>query len=189
MSERDAKPSVQSLLQSSTLLNALTPAELDILMGQSRVAHAEKGEILWLAGDQVDFFGLAGSGFIKMVRGSADGNDVTIELMGPGQIFGLMGTISLTGCPLTAMAVTDCWYLRIPKRQMLQIYETSTALKDRLVRRMTLRLHGAMDLMAKMSSGPGSDSSHRPLSRQMTERRRVRWRACACAASIPNPAN
>jgi CRP-like cAMP-binding protein len=153
MADRDTKPSVQSLLQSSTLLNALTPAELDMLMTSSRVAHADKGEIIWLAGDQVDFFGLAGSGFVKMVRGNADGNDVTIELMGPGQIFGLMGTISLAGCPLTAMAVTDLWYLRIPKRPMLQIYEGSTALKDRLVRRMTLRLHGAMDLMAKMSSG------------------------------------
>jgi CRP/FNR family transcriptional regulator len=88
-----------------------------------------------------------------MVRGSADGTDVTIELMGPGQVFGLMGTISMAGCPLAAIAVTDLWYLRIAKRPMLQIYETSSALKDRLVRRMTLRLHGAMDLMAKMSSG------------------------------------
>lgn len=153
MPDPDIKPTVQSLLQSSTLLNALTPAEMDSLLTSSRVVHVSRGEIIWMTGDQVDFFGLAGTGFIKMVRGNADGTDVAVELMGPGQIFGMMGTIAMSGCPLTAIAVTDLWYLRIPKRQFLDIYEKNTVLKDRLVRRMTVRLHGAMDLMARMSSG------------------------------------
>jgi CRP-like cAMP-binding protein len=153
MSDSTPKPSVQSLLQSSTLLNALTPDELESLAGLSRVVHVDRGEIIWMTGDQVDYFGLAGTGFVKMVRGNADGTDVAVELMGPGQIFGMMGTISMGGCPLTAIAVTDMWYLRIPKRPFLDIYESNVRLKDILVRRMTLRLHGAMDLMARMSSG------------------------------------
>jgi CRP-like cAMP-binding protein len=153
MSDSTPKPTIQSLLQSSTLLNALTPSELESLATVSRVAHVERGEIIWMTGDHVDYFGLAGTGFVKMVRGSADGTDIAVELMGPGQIFGMMGTIALSGCPLTAIAVTDMWYLRIPKRAFLEIYEHSTRLKDVLVRRMTVRLHGAMDLMARMSSG------------------------------------
>ena len=153
MSDSTPKPSVQALLQSSTLLNALTPEELESLGSLSRVAHVERGEIIWMTGDEVDYFGLAGTGFVKMVRGSAEGTDIAVELMGPGQIFGMMGTISMSGCPLTAIAVTEMWYLRIPKRPFLEIYDKSVRLKDILVRRMTLRLHGAMDLMARMSSG------------------------------------
>lgn len=153
MSDPTPKPTVQSLLQSSTLLNALTSEEMESLQSSSRVVHVARGETIWFTGDEVDFFGLAGTGFIKMVRGNADGTDVAVELMGPGQIFGMMGTITMTGCPLTAIAVTDMWYLRIPKRPFLEIYEKNVRLKDRLVRRMTLRLHGAMDLMARMSSG------------------------------------
>lgn len=153
MPHSTSKPSVQSLLQSSTLLNALTSEELQSLALVSRVVHVNRGEVIWITGEQVDFFGLAGTGFIKMVRGNADGTDVAVELMGPGQIFGMMGTIAMSGCPLTAMAVTDLWYLRIPKRPFVEIYERNNVLKDRLVRRMTVRLHTAMDLMAKMSSG------------------------------------
>jgi CRP/FNR family transcriptional regulator, nitrogen oxide reductase regulator len=153
MVDRSSKPLVQSVLHSSTLLNACASADVDALASASRVVHADKGEVIWLSGDSVDFFGLAGSGFVKMVKGAPSGADVTVELMGPGQIFGMMGTIASTGCPLTAMAVTDLWYARIPKRMFLEIYERSPALKDRLIRRMTTRLHGAMDLMAKMSSG------------------------------------
>lgn len=153
MSDSTPKPTVQSLLQSSTLLNALTPEEMETLASTSRVVHVGRGEIIWISGDEVDYFGLAGTGFVKMVRGNADGTDVAVELMGPGQIFGMMGTITMAGCPLTSIAVTDMWYLRIPKRPFLDIYEKNVRLKDRLVRRMTLRLHGAMDLMARMSSG------------------------------------
>ncbi|MFI5386198.1 MAG: Crp/Fnr family transcriptional regulator [Fimbriimonadales bacterium] len=134
-------------------MNALTSDQMESLATTSRVAHVDRGEIIWITGDEVDYFGLAGTGFVKMVRGNADGTDVAVELMGPGQIFGMMGTIAMSGCPLTAIAVTDMWYLRIPKRPFLEIYERNTNLKDRLVRRMTLRLHGAMDLMARMSSG------------------------------------
>ncbi|HZH99286.1 MAG TPA: Crp/Fnr family transcriptional regulator, partial [Fimbriimonadaceae bacterium] len=147
------KPTVESVLQSSTLLNALTPEEMRQLKDLSRVVRAEKGEVIWLSGSDVDFFGLASTGFVKMVRSNADGTDVTAELMGPGQIFGMMGTITHTGCPLSAVAVTDLWYLRVPKRPFLQIYESNVAMKDRLVRRLTNRLHSAIDLMARMSSG------------------------------------
>jgi len=153
MFDSTQKPSVQSLLQSSTLLNALTPAEMETLATASRAVRVDRGEIIWMTGEEVDYFGLAGTGFVKMVRGNADGTDVAVELMGPGQIFGMMGTITQTGCPLTAVAVTDMWYVRIPKRPFLDIYEKNDRMKDRLVRRMTVRLHGAMDLMARMSSG------------------------------------
>lgn len=153
MHDSTPKPSISNLLQSSTLLNALTPEEMEGLATTSRVAHVDRGEIIWMTGDDVDYFGLAGTGFVKMVRGNSDGTDVAVELMGPGQIFGMMGAIAMSGCPLTAIAVTDMWYLRIPKRPFLEIYARNVRLKDSLVRRMTLRLHGAMDLMARMSSG------------------------------------
>jgi CRP-like cAMP-binding protein len=153
MVDRTLKPTPQTLLQSSSILNVLTPEEQESLAAISRVVHAERGEMIWFVGDDVDFFGLAGTGFVKMVRGNSEGNDIAVELMGPGQIFGMMGTIAMSGCPLTAVAVTDLWYLRIPKRPFLEIYEKNIPLKDRLVRRLTLRLHGAMDLMARMSSG------------------------------------
>src|SRR5579862_380867 len=139
MFDSTQKPSVQSLLQSSTLLNALTPAEMETLATASRAVRVDRGEIIWMTGEEVDYFGLAGTGFVKMVRGNADGTDVAVELMGPGQIFGMMGTITQTGCPLTAVAVTDMWYVRIPKRPFLDIYEKNDRMKDRLVRRMTVR--------------------------------------------------
>lgn len=153
MSTTSEKPSAISVLQSSTLLNALNASEMERLTAVARVVRATRGEVIWNSGAEVDFFGLAGSGFVKMVRSCVDGTDVTVELMGPSQIFGLMGTITGTGCPLSAVAVTDLWYARLPKSVFLEIFEKSVPMKDRILRRTAVRLHGMVDLMARMSSG------------------------------------
>jgi CRP-like cAMP-binding protein len=147
------KPSILGLLHSNTLLNALSEAQVQQLAASSRVVHVERGEMIWSSGANIDYIGLAGTGFIKMVRSRGNGSVVTVELFGPGQIFGLMGAITGTGCPLSAVAVTDLFYLRISKAPILEIYGTSMALKDRLVRRSALRLHAQVDLYARMSTG------------------------------------
>ncbi|MGV3614167.1 MAG: Crp/Fnr family transcriptional regulator [Fimbriimonas sp.] len=147
------KPSVRATLQANSLLNALSPEELERLGSSCRLVRASRGEVIWSNGATADFFGLSADGFVKMVRSCPSGVDVALELMGPGQIFGLMGTLTGAGCPLTAMAVTDLWYLRVPKQAFLDIYEKSVPLKDQLVRKTALRLHGFVDFMARLSNG------------------------------------
>lgn len=147
------RPSAISVLQSTTLLNSLPFEDMDRLAAMSHMAFAERGTAIWLHGSETDFFGVVGSGFVKMVRSNSTGQEVTAELMGPGQIFGLLGTVDGTGCPLSARAVADCWYLKVPKAQFLPIYNQRTTLKDHIVRRTTTRLRNAYDMMARMSTG------------------------------------
>jgi CRP/FNR family transcriptional regulator, nitrogen oxide reductase regulator len=153
MSLTSERPRALAVLQSNTLLNALTYEQIEGLAKVCRPVYAERGEMIWWSGADVDFFGLAADGFVKMVRSCPNGNDVTMELFGPGQIFGMMGTITRTGCPLSSYSVTNLWYLRIPKKAFLDIYEQNIPLKDRLLRKTALRLHAAVNLMAHMSSG------------------------------------
>lgn len=147
------KPSLRGVLQSSRVLGVLPPEELARLAEASRVVLATRGEVIWNSGATVDFIGLAGTGFVKMVRSCASGSNVTVELMGPGQVFGLVGAVVGTGCPLSAVAVTDLWYARISKSVFLDIYASSAVLKDQLVRRMAVRFHDAVQLMARLSNG------------------------------------
>ncbi len=151
--EISEKPNVAAVLQSNALLKAISAEDLSELTRVSRLVRAEKGEVLWFNGSEVDYIGLSATGFVKMVRTNSMGNDVTIELFGPGHLFGLMGAITGTGCPLTARAISDLWYLRIPKSAILDIYGHSIALKDVLIRKSALRLHGTVELMARLSSG------------------------------------
>ncbi len=151
---RAEKPgSVLSVLRSSTLLNGIGEDEFVRLGEVSHLAFAEKGEVIWFNGSDLSFFGLAATGFVKMVRSNPSGQEMTMEIMGPGQIFGMLGTIEGTGCPLSARAVSDGWYLKIPKKEFLACYRESSLLKDHVISRTTKRLKQTYDLMARMARG------------------------------------
>lgn len=147
------RPSPISVLRSSTLLNAVSDADLDSLVALCHTAYAERGDTLWIHGSQTEFFGIVGVGFVKMVKSLQGGQEVTHEIMGPGQVFGLLGTIDRSGCPLSARAVTPLWYLKVPKREFIPIYERTSLLRDHVVRRTALRLRRAHEMLAQLSTG------------------------------------
>lgn len=147
------RPSKADVLASSTLLNAVPAEERDVLLERAHLAFAERGETIWFHGSECDFVGLVGVGFVKMVMSSASGQELTAELMGPGQIFGLLGAVEGQGCPLSARAVCATWYLKLPKRETLAMYQKVDVLKDHLLRRTTNRLRHSHEMLARMSSG------------------------------------
>lgn len=153
ISMRKERPSAQQIADRSALLARLSVEDRQKLAVASRVAHAERGEVLWLSGAQVSFFGVIHDGFVKMAKTGPDGSEATIELMGPGQVFGMLGAVTGTGCPLAAIAVTNLWYLQVPKSSFLPVYQTSASLKDALITRSASRLHGIMQLMARLAGG------------------------------------
>lgn len=151
------RPSKRDVLASSTLLNAVPEEEREVLLERSHLAFAERGETIWFHGTECDFVGLVGVGFVKMVMATASGQELTAELMGPGQIFGLLGAVEGQGCPLSARAVCATWYLKLPKRDILLTYQKVDTLKDHLLRRTTHRLRHSHEMLARMSSGRVSE--------------------------------
>lgn len=147
------KPSKSSVIESCTLLNSLSPTEKQQLIEESFVAFAERGEPIWLAGSSAEFACITGEGFVKMTKSSAKGSESVMEILGPGQAFGLLAALEGRSFPLSAMAATDAWYLKIPRRSLMSLYEGSDSLKDRVVRSIGPRLRKAHDMMGRLASG------------------------------------
>lgn len=153
MSSITEKPSIDSVIGACSILNALTESERLRLSEQSFMAYAERGEIIWLAGSPSQNIDVVGSGFVKMTRSTPQGTEVAIELLGPGQCFGLLVAIEGREYPLSAIAVTNTWYLKIPTRQFMEIYNANASLRDHILRGLAPRLRKAHDMMARMSTG------------------------------------
>lgn len=145
--------SVIETLEMSSLLNALRPDQKASLAAAAILAQVSKGDIIWPAGTNQEYFGLVRSGFVKMVRPDTGGTETVLEIMGPGQIFGLLGLIEGGGCPLGAVAITEVSFFKIPKRTFLPIYEQSIPLKDQLIRRSITRLHNRHEILVHMARG------------------------------------
>lgn len=144
--------SVRSILESNTLLNALTEDQMNQLSQTCKMARCRRGEPIWINHQDAGFCGLVGAGFVKMVKSCPSGVDATLEIMGPGELFGLLGTIDGQGCPLMACTLTDVVYLKISKAEIKDIYRANHVLKDRLVRKTTLRMHQKLDYMSRLTS-------------------------------------
>jgi CRP/FNR family transcriptional regulator, nitrogen oxide reductase regulator len=147
------RPSNAAVIESCTLLNALREDQRRDLIAHSFMAYAERGEAIWTAGQPSEYFAVVGAGFVKMTKSTASGQEVAMELLGPGQAFGLFAAIEGRAFPLAAIAVTNCWYLKIPMRLFLPIYTESNALKDALIRNLGPRLRKAHEMMSRLSSG------------------------------------
>lgn len=147
------QPSKLETLRSSTLLGSLTEDQQQALAASSSMAHAEKGEVIWFSGRTVDFIGVVGSGFVKMTQTGPNHQEITTEIMGPGQVFGLLGAISGTGCPQCAKAVTGTWYLKVRKPGIVLAYQSNLILKEQILFRTSHRLHQSFELVAHLSIG------------------------------------
>lgn len=145
--------SIRGVLESNALLKGLSEEHMQSIAEVSRFAKCTRSELIWGHGEQVNFFGLVAIGFVKMVRPNSSGTEIILEIVGPGQLFGMLGALSGTGCPLMAYGLTDTAFLKIPKDRLLAIYDESHLLKDRLLRKTAMRMHQKLDFMAKLSTG------------------------------------
>lgn len=150
---RDDRPSVRAAIESCTILNALSQQERDTLEQGCFMAYANRGESIWLAGSPSEFSGIVGLGFVKLTRTTPHGQEVAVELLGPGQVFGLLIAIEGRPFPLNAVAVTSCWYLKVPTRVLMPLYHASPAFKDQIVHAIGPRLRQAHQMMSRLSSG------------------------------------
>ncbi|HRF60952.1 MAG TPA: Crp/Fnr family transcriptional regulator [Fimbriimonadaceae bacterium] len=153
MAKAPERPTKLGVIQSCTVMNALSESERSRVAEESTMAYAARGEPIWLAGAPAVFFSVVGVGFVKMSRTTPQGAEVAVELLVPGQCFGLLAALQGNTFPLSAIAVTDLWYLKVQAGLLHTIYNDNPGLRDQMLRAIAPRLHRAHEMMARMSTG------------------------------------
>jgi len=146
-------PANVAVVDACKLFCVLGPEDRAQMARLSTIAFANRGDLIWISGASIEFIAIVGVGFVKMTKVTAHGQEIAIELLGPGQCLGLLAAIEGQSYPLSAVAVTGCWYLKVPTRVVLPIYQRDPALKDSMLRRLGPRLRKAHNMMTRLSSG------------------------------------
>jgi CRP/FNR family cyclic AMP-dependent transcriptional regulator len=101
---------------------------------------APRGSVIMAAGDQIDSLYIVISGRLKVMMGDADGKEVILSLIGPGEFFGEMGLIDDSPRSASVVAMEVCELLSITKRDFKNClagnFEMSMAVMRGLVRRL-----------------------------------------------------
>jgi CRP/FNR family cyclic AMP-dependent transcriptional regulator len=92
------------------------------------------------AGDQIDSLYIVISGRLKVMMGDAEGKEVILSLIGPGEFFGEMGLIDDEPRSASVVTIEPCELLSITKRDfkkcLAENFEMSMAVMRGLVRRL-----------------------------------------------------
>ena len=128
-----AGETIQRLLQGAALFRGVSQQGLEQLRAAGRLCKLSRGQVLFCQGDQADAFYVVCSGCIALGLDSANGRELVINEMRPGDGFGELGLI--TGHPRStnAEAAEASVVLAMPRRDFMAVLQSEPALTRNLL--------------------------------------------------------
>jgi CRP/FNR family transcriptional regulator len=108
---------VQSLLERSDFFRSISAAGRASVAAICIPKTLRKREMLFLEGDTGHSMYLMAQGVVQLFKTSADGKEVVIKLVRPGEIFGEVVLFQEERYPVSACALTAIEVLLLPKKQ------------------------------------------------------------------------
>jgi CRP-like cAMP-binding protein len=102
------RPELLDLLGRSPLFKGATEDELEAALEVAQQSKRERGEFFFHQGEPAEKFYVIVEGQVRLSQLTAEGHQVIIHFMGPGDGMGIIVALSGTPFPLSAEAVTDC---------------------------------------------------------------------------------
>jgi CRP-like cAMP-binding protein len=122
------------------LLGKLTTGEIDTLLTYSRVERYRAGSEIYAKGSPGNSMMAVLRGTAKMSSGSAEGKEIVLNIMNPGEIFGEIALLDGEERSADAIAMTDCELLVLHRRDFLPILENHPEMCMILLRILCQRL-------------------------------------------------
>jgi len=160
------------------LLGKLTPGEVDTLLAYSRVERYPATTEIYAKGSPGNCMMLVLRGTAKMSSVSAEGKEIVLNMMNPGDLFGEIALLDGGERSADAVAMTDCELLVLNRRDFMPILEhradicmmllrilcqrlrqTSEQVEDVLFRHLESRVAKALLLLAESATLHGVPGS------------------------------
>jgi CRP-like cAMP-binding protein len=129
-----------SLLSQINLFDELPMGELKIIDQMSNMQPMKKGTIILNPSKPLHALFMLKKGNVRLYRSNEDGKQLTVDLLGDGNIFGETSTFSLNDDEVYAEALTDVYICIIGKEEMETLMEKSPRLAVKLIEILSARL-------------------------------------------------
>ncbi len=135
-----ATPVSTAVLKAVPLFASCPDEQLRMLTPVVARKSAPRGSVILSAGDLTDSLYIVLSGRLKVMMSDAEGKEVILSILGPGEFFGEMGLIDDSPRSASVVAMEACELLFISKRDfkksLAENFEMNMAVMRGLVRRL-----------------------------------------------------
>src|SRR5437868_12286825 len=129
-----------AVLKAVPLFSSFPEEQLRMLASVVARKSATRSTIVMAGGDATDSLYIVLSGRLKVMMGDAEGKEVILSILGPGEFFGEMGLIDDSPRSASVVAIEACELLSIAKRDfkkcLAENFEMTMAVMRGLVRRL-----------------------------------------------------
>src|SRR5258706_16242319 len=135
-----AIPVSTTVLRTVPLFAGFTEDQLRLLATAVNRRNVPRGTVVIVEGDPTDSLYIIISGRLKVMMSDAEGKEVILAMLGPGEYFGEMGLIDDEPRSATVVAIEPCELLYIAKRDfkkcLAENFDMAMAVMRGLVRRL-----------------------------------------------------
>jgi len=129
-----------TVLKSVPMFAAFAEDQLRTLVTLVTRRGAARGAVIMAEGDRVDSLYIVISGRLKVMMGEANGKEVILGIIGPGELFGEMGFIDDGPRSASVIAIEPCELLSVTRRGfkkcLVENFEVAMTVLRVLVRRL-----------------------------------------------------
>jgi CRP-like cAMP-binding protein len=139
-------------LMRSRIFDGLTDAERTRWLARAGASALKKGQVLARQGDPARSFCLVETGFLKLLQLTADGAEVIVRFVGPGEPFGGVVAIGNAAYPVTAVA-TQPTTLRTWSREVVaELLEQNPQVRVNIMREMATHMAEALTRVRELTT-------------------------------------
>jgi CRP-like cAMP-binding protein len=145
---------VQLKLREAEFFRALTPEHLEKVQAQLRERSFERAKVLYFVGAPADYLWCVKSGEVRLYKSSSTGRITSLEILGPGEVFGAVSALDQDEYPVSAEGVTAGTVWCLPRAHFLRLLNEEPGLNRELLEIITRRLRGAHERVRSFAHDP-----------------------------------
>jgi CRP/FNR family transcriptional regulator len=140
-------------LRRTTIFRRLSPEDRQRLAAVAGTRAYDKGAVIFSEGDPSDQLFTVMDGRVKVVKTTARGTDVILEIFGPGDPLGAVAVYESRAYPATAVTLEPTTCLVVPRQAFFALLERYPTLVRGLLTGLTHRLVELTNRLAELSTG------------------------------------
>jgi CRP/FNR family transcriptional regulator len=131
---------IQEILSITPLFQGLDNEHLQKLVSIASQRKVAKGKIVFFDGDEGNGFYLVCEGRVKVFKNSADGKEMILHIIEPGEPFGEVAVFSGRSFPASAETLTDSVLLFFARNEFIRLIAENPSLSLNMLALLTQRL-------------------------------------------------
>ena len=132
-----------TVLKSVPLFAGFPDEQLRALVSVVTRRSVPRGTMIMAAGDAIDSLYIVITGRLKVMMSEADGKEVILSILGPGEFFGEMGLIDDSPRSASVVAIEPCELLAVTRRDFKKCIVENAEMSMTMMRGLVRRLREA----------------------------------------------